>query len=867
MAPLPGLNKGVFKDPSPPLVDSLLSPQTIPNGTTLITTKPQNETVDNVNELIDYVSGDNGPNFIPQLAIDSLVADLAARELLANKVTTIGTPGNDVNYGTEKAIRDALNLKEDSLGFTPENIANKGAVSGYAGLDASQELLLTNFPSGIALQVQRRNADNTALEFATVGGGGGQVDSVVGTLDRISVNSTDPVNPIVDIDSGYVGQASITTLGTITTGVWNGTAITGAFINAASTDLTDSANIARDSNNLSFFAATTSAQLAGVISDETGTGLLVFGTSPTIITPTIASFVNAGHDHETAAGGGTLLSTSALSDTANIAYLNTPNVYTAGVRQDFLGLLAGTAGINVGGIAGNPTTQVDGDIWLNTATNQGFMRINGADVDIGAGAGGEVFTWTNDHSMATFKLTAAAANNVILNAPNGQGVSIEVAGTPEYLFNATDADFLGNNLLLSGGLLQFDDTNTSIQQSSANLEYDVATGNNHNFRVNNSTEVTINATGINVGGNNLTNAVLITQVNTGGSLLRDFIVNASIADDTIIGSIRFRTNDGLAALQNYANIVGTMESDVDAAEAGSLKFMVTEAGVHDVPYMSFNDASSQQIDVFRSLNINGNTIINTGILTLPTSTDTLIGRATTDILTNKSYDLGGTGNVLTGSVAEFNAALQSETFAFIGVANVWGTINQNIAATGKWQEGGINISPIGLHDQYLDAGGFIPVDAEALSTRAIGTGINQKGVVFIPFLTAVTTFATIKFKLPRLWNNGTITAVINWTSQTEGAGDVIWGVSGVAVADGDDLAAVATDYGTEITVTDTQTTIEFSQDSPRTAAITLGNIPADADTLYLKVQRRGADGGDTFPQEAQLLGVYIDLTTDAAVSV
>ena len=125
MATLPGLDKGVFQDPDPPAVDSQLSPITIPDGTTLVTTKPYNEIIDNVNQLIDYVSGDNGPNFIPQLAIDNLVSDLSARELLVNKVTTIGTPGNDTNYGTEKAIRDALNLKEDSLGFTPENSANQ----------------------------------------------------------------------------------------------------------------------------------------------------------------------------------------------------------------------------------------------------------------------------------------------------------------------------------------------------------------------------------------------------------------------------------------------------------------------------------------------------------------------------------------------------------------------------------------------------------------------------------------------------------------------------------------------------------------------------------------------------------------------
>ena len=48
---------------------------------------------------------------------------------------------------------------------------------------------------------------------------GNQID-VVGTADRISVGSDS-----IDIASTYAGQSTITTLGTITTGVWNGTAI------------------------------------------------------------------------------------------------------------------------------------------------------------------------------------------------------------------------------------------------------------------------------------------------------------------------------------------------------------------------------------------------------------------------------------------------------------------------------------------------------------------------------------------------------------------------------------------------------------------------------------------------------------------
>lgn len=50
-----------------------------------------------------------------------------------------------------------------------------------------------------------------------------------------------------------------------------------------------------------------SLSIAGVaVTANTGTGAMVRTTSPTIVTPTIASFVNATHNHQNAAGGGTL---------------------------------------------------------------------------------------------------------------------------------------------------------------------------------------------------------------------------------------------------------------------------------------------------------------------------------------------------------------------------------------------------------------------------------------------------------------------------------------------------------------------------------------------------------------------------------
>lgn len=51
--------------------------------------------------------------------------------------------------------------------------------------------------------------------------------TITGTANRISISNGTGVsgNPTIDIDAAYVGQASITTLGTVTTGTWSATTI------------------------------------------------------------------------------------------------------------------------------------------------------------------------------------------------------------------------------------------------------------------------------------------------------------------------------------------------------------------------------------------------------------------------------------------------------------------------------------------------------------------------------------------------------------------------------------------------------------------------------------------------------------------
>ena len=76
---------------------------------------------------------------------------------------------------------------------------------------------------------------NGQLSSVSSGAGTGSVTGVTGTTNRITIGGT-AATPTVDIASAYVGQNTITTLGTVTTGTWSG--LFGAVSGANLTSLT-----------------------------------------------------------------------------------------------------------------------------------------------------------------------------------------------------------------------------------------------------------------------------------------------------------------------------------------------------------------------------------------------------------------------------------------------------------------------------------------------------------------------------------------------------------------------------------------------------------------------------------------------------
>jgi len=116
-----------------------------------------------------------------------------------------------------------LTVDTDDLVFT--QFSGAGQVTAGDGLSKAGNVINVNVATSGGIEIV---SDELQLKSSLAGAGltysNGVLD-VVGTTNRITVNAND-----IDIASTYVGQTSITTLGTITTGTWNANVIQDAYI-------------------------------------------------------------------------------------------------------------------------------------------------------------------------------------------------------------------------------------------------------------------------------------------------------------------------------------------------------------------------------------------------------------------------------------------------------------------------------------------------------------------------------------------------------------------------------------------------------------------------------------------------------------
>lgn len=285
-----------------------------------------------------------------------------------NPTLTLATSISGVLKGNGTAISAATNADINGKLLT-------GYISG-AGVVAATDSILQG--------IQKLNGNIAAL--------GTPVTSVSGTANRVT--STGGTTPVIDISATFEGlllkkasnlsdvasaATSRANLGSTTVGdniytLTNPSAITFIRINADnSVTARSAANFRSDigagtgngdaltSNPLSQFAATTSAQLRGVLSDENGTGVALFdsSTSATFITPILGTPTSGTLTNCT----GLPISTGVSGLAANIAtFLATPSsANLASVVTDETGsgaLVFATSPTLVTPLLGTPTSGV-----------------------------------------------------------------------------------------------------------------------------------------------------------------------------------------------------------------------------------------------------------------------------------------------------------------------------------------------------------------------------------------------------------------------------------------------------------------------------------------------------------------------------
>ena len=152
--------------------------------------------------------------------------------------------------------------------------------------------------SGAAAVVYWNGSD---YAFAGMNGPASATDNAIarydGTSGKLIQNSAATIaDSTGDITAGAYNKVTITAPATGSTlTIANGKTLTASnTLTFTGTDGSSAAfgaggTVAYTQDNLSVFASTTSDQLRGVISDDTGTGSLVFATSPTLVTPNLGT--------------------------------------------------------------------------------------------------------------------------------------------------------------------------------------------------------------------------------------------------------------------------------------------------------------------------------------------------------------------------------------------------------------------------------------------------------------------------------------------------------------------------------------------------------------------------------------------------
>ena len=580
--------------------------------------------------------------------IDSTVATLTGTQTFTNKTftsptingATIGATGATFNGSTSGTITvlAAAVAGSNSLTLPAATDTLVGRATTDTLTNKSIDLASNTFTATSA-QLATAISDETGTGVIVFNNNPTLITPTLGAATATSINGL-----ALTSSTGTLTIANSKTLTASNTLTFTGTDSSSVAFSAGGT-------VAYVADKLSAFAATTSSELAGVISDETGSGSLVFASSPTLVTPTLGAALATS---VTATSGNMTVGAASGNNSVNLVPTGTGTVDVANKRITSVAEPTQSSDAATKNYVDAVKTGLDvkDSVIATTTANLAATYSNGTS---GVGA-----TLTNSGTQA-----AITIDGRVLVVGERVLVKDQTTGLQNGFYKVTTVGTASVNWVLTRTVDA--DEDSEITPGAFTFVEEGTVGANNGYVCTNVGAITVGTTAITfvqfsgagsvIAGDGLTKTGnTLNVVGTAGriSIAADAVdISSSYvgqATITTLGTITTGTWQGSVIDGTYggtgvANTGKTITLGGNLTTSGAHSTTVTTTANTTVTLpVSGTLATLAGTETFTNKTLPSPviaTIVNSGTLTLPTSTDTLVGRATTDTLTNKTIS-GGT---------------------------------------------------------------------------------------------------------------------------------------------------------------------------------------------------------------------------------